>query len=106
MDKLKAMFHKQEKFQQALGQRVQSQEFRTLQTLAAIVELAEFIQETPWKPWKKDQKLELARAQEELADVQHFVVNLALSLGMDSQTFYAVFMRKNAKNKRRQKEGY
>ena len=60
-------------------------EYMRTNTLAAMVELSEFLQELPWKPWKDEGRPDedaYRRAVVELADVLIFVFNLAAALGV------------------------
>lgn len=62
-------------------------------TLAAHVELTEFLQELPWKPWikKKHQQFSTNDAAGELVDVFIFILNLwtALDTRLDLEQFIA-----------------
>ncbi len=106
MDKLDAIFLKQETLQKKLGTDVSTQEFYTMMTLAAIDELCEALRETPWKPWKKQQTLNTELVKEELVDVLHFFVNLCIAVGLDSQELYQMYYKKNLVNEKRKQEGY
>ena len=103
---LEVMFNKQEQLQARLNNNIKSQEFINIMTLACIDELMESIRETPWKPWKKNQTMNTEKFKNELIDVQHFVINLALSSGMSANEFYQRFMEKNKENHKRQNEDY
>ena len=109
MDKLDDIFNKQRTLQGRLKSDLFSQQFRNTMTMAAMVELSEFIMWTPWKPWKKNQPYgpkEIKEAKLELVDVMHFLTNLALSMGMTSQEFHSLFIEKNKENHYRQDKGY
>lgn len=99
------MFQKQGEFQKKLGSEL-NQAYITEMTLAAIVELSEFVQETAWKSWKKNAVTNKARAREELIDAWHFIINLSIALGMDAWDVYSEFMQKNRENFARQERGY
>lgn len=81
------------------------------QTLAAFVELGEFIQELEWKPWsaKADNwwpdAEERARAIEELVDVLHFVANDLYALGVTTEELNEVYTAKMTKNRQRMASG-
>jgi len=51
--------------------------------LGLNVEVAEFLQEMPWKPWRPlaDQKFDKFAAAEEITDMMIFVLNLWIHLG-------------------------
>ena len=107
-EKLRDMFISQYKFQMA---NYPNGIFKNVQyikdmTLAAQIELGEMIQETPWKPWKKEQQWDIDKAREELIDVQHFIINLALALGLGPEDFYERFKAKHKENWKRRHRGY
>jgi NTP pyrophosphatase (non-canonical NTP hydrolase) len=71
-----------------------------------------------WKPWKKkhqdvqDMKLsdlserDLKDLKMELIDIQHFLFNLMISVGMDAEEIFNYYVAKNQENIERQKRGY
>lgn len=76
------------------------------QTLHCIDELCEMLHEIPfYKEWKKydDEGIPsmLSKAKEELIDAIHFIINIALGLGMSVDDIYLQFMHKNNENMRR-----
>lgn len=76
------------------------------QTLHCIDELCEMLHEIPfYKEWKKydDEGIPsmLSKAKEELIDAIHFIINIALGLGMSVDDIYSQFMHKNNENMRR-----
>jgi hypothetical protein len=79
------------------------------QTLAAFVELGEFIQNLSWKPWAKDPRLptglERADAIEELVDVLHFVANDLYALGVTDAELNYVYEEKMEVNRDRMAGG-
>lgn len=105
LDKLDQIFQHQRRFQESLKVTFDIDYLRVM-TLALIVETAEMIQEAPWKPWKKNQEYHNDKLKEELADMLHFFINLCLASGMDSNTLFNQFMRKNQINFDRQKSDY
>lgn len=74
--------------------------------LAAQVELSEFIQELEWKPWRdgngRPDPLARERAVEELVDVQHFIANLYVALGVSGPELVNAYRRKQQINRNRQ----
>ena len=65
------------------------------------------LNETPWKSWKKHQKEPVkAKIAEELADVMHFVIEIAMENDINFDEFYTAFVNKNATNRVRQETGY
>lgn len=76
------------------------------QTLHCIDELCEMLHEIPfYKEWKKYDEVSipsmLSKAKEELIDAIHFIINIALGLGMSVDDIYSQFMHKNNENMRR-----
>lgn len=71
---------------------------------ALIDELSEFLAEVSWKPWSnergviKDRKAALG----ELIDAQHFMINLALSIGATEEEFWDAYKEKQKRNRARQ----
>lgn len=71
-----------------------------------------------WKPWKKKhqdiQNMQLSDLSErdlkdlkmELIDIQHFLFNLMISVGMDAEEIFNYYVAKNQENIERQKRGY
>jgi NTP pyrophosphatase (non-canonical NTP hydrolase) len=71
-----------------------------------------------WKPWKKKhqdiQEMQLSDLSErdlkdlkmELIDIQHFLFNLMISVGMDAEEIFNYYVAKNQENIERQKRGY
>lgn len=75
-------------------------------TLAAHVELTEFLNELPWKPWKEypDNFTDTEAASEELADVFIFLLDLWLALGTTEDLEF-IISRKIKKNIKRLDKG-
>jgi len=79
-------------------------------TLHAEDELHEVLRELPYfKPWKRydnwsEEKTEdqLEKAKDEFIDVIHFVLNIALGLGMTAEDIYEGYLVKNGINHDRQ----
>ncbi|MHA1685204.1 MAG: dUTPase [Candidatus Heimdallarchaeaceae archaeon] len=103
---LQNMFELQRKFQKRLNNDIYSQQFITEQTLCLIVELVEALQNTPWKSWKKNQEFNKHKFREELIDCWHFLINLSLSAGYNSQELYEAFLEKHRINNERQDNNY
>ncbi len=71
-----------------------------------------------WKPWKKDHakinsmklsdlsESDLKELKMETVDLQHFLYNLMLSIGMTPEELYNYYIAKNNENINRQKRGY
>lgn len=79
--------------------------------LALQAECAELLEWLPWKDWKEyspndPNESAVLEAQMELIDIQHFVVNIGIHLGMTPELFFETFMRKQEENRDRQNRGY
>jgi dimeric dUTPase (all-alpha-NTP-PPase superfamily) len=77
----------------------------TMWTRAIVHECCELDNELNWKPWKNPRALEETRAArlDEMADILHFVVQLALDQGFSATDLYTAYLRKNAENRERQR---
>lgn len=73
---------------------------------AIIHEAVELQDETNWKWWKQPKPVKMEKAREELIDILHFVVDLAMELDLDPQLTYIEYLKKNKINRQRQEEGY
>lgn len=81
--------------------------------VALNIELAEFMQELPWKPWRAtdDQVFCPNRAAGELADVFIFAINLWITLGQygkddAANEFVQLIKQKQAVNRDRVQQNY
>ncbi len=71
-----------------------------------------------WKPWKQNYKKaysmkisdlpesDLKELKMELVDIQHFVFNMMISVGMTAEELYNFYLSKNKENIRRQENNY
>lgn len=78
------------------------------QTLAAFVELGEFLQSLPWKPWGKSKEVfaeDRDSAVEELVDVLHFIANNLYALDVSDEELNEVYTRKMNVNRERMATG-
>ena len=105
LDKLEHMFSLQRILQKRLGT-VYNQEFVTMMCLSLHSETTELLESTPWKTWKKNQVFDDKNYKYELADLLHFIINLALAKGITSDELYEEFIKKNKENHERQDKGY
>lgn len=116
-DRLKLLMERQKKFlgEVLSGQREAGYGTRTEilkeQILSLIAEAVELLEDTPWKKHKKDYGRELTAAEREAAieeaiDIQHFVFNLFILLGVDAEEVYRLYIAKNDINRERQERGY
>ena len=79
--------------------------------LALQAECSELLEWLPWKDWKEynptdPNEAAIQEAQMELIDIQHFVINIGIHLGMTPELFFETFMRKQEENRNRQNRGY
>ena len=119
-DKLKHMFNIQNNFQERLGtwEKISysdslKQQFINQMILALHEEATEIMRETAYKNpnyvpfgWKKSQENNYDKMKEEIVDIWHFVMNLAIISGMDSDEFYKIYLDKNKENHKRQDNKY
>lgn len=74
--------------------------------LCMLAELAELLDSMPWKHWKKNQSLDIPNIKVELIDLQHFLNNLYIIWGMDSDEIRKAYLSKHKENINRQERGY
>jgi dimeric dUTPase (all-alpha-NTP-PPase superfamily) len=77
-----------------------------LMFIGIITEACEALENTNWKPWKKQSQLNIQNFQKEIIDLWHFVINLTIISGLNSETLYNNFLEKNIINKKRQDNEY
>jgi dimeric dUTPase (all-alpha-NTP-PPase superfamily) len=111
MTDLKIFLAAQEKFQEKLGNNIESQEFINNMILALQVELVELLNTTMWKPWRKysnedKQKYYKERYLQELADCYIFLFNLSLAKGFTFEEIDEQIHKKININLLRQENGY
>ena len=74
---------------------------------AIIHEACELRDLTNWKWWKSTKKeFDVTKAKEELIDILHFVIDIAILLKMNAKDIYDVYVYKNNINKERLKNNY
>jgi len=76
------------------------------QILALLDETMEALNEVPWKPWKHNQEFNIYKFRMELIDIFHFLINLFIFSGMNTEMIKFHFLKKNQINIKRQKNGY
>lgn len=71
-------------------------------------EIAELIEQTPWKHWKdySSFKIDSMELKYELIDILHFWLSLCLVWGMDGEQIMKIYFSKNKQNFKRQEDGY
>ena len=115
MDKLDVIFDMQDKLnafiRESRGLEYSSQEWIQKQTLAMLSEMAELIAEVNFKWWKNPKEVDERAVKEEIVDILHFLVSMALSAGMSAKEMFEIYLDKNEENFKRQfgtsaKHGY
>lgn len=79
--------------------------------MALMVELGEVVEEAKYKWWKNDSEIDDAALKEEIVDVLHFFLGMAIDAGMTSDELFDIYLKKNKENYDRQnglskKKGY
>jgi dimeric dUTPase (all-alpha-NTP-PPase superfamily) len=65
-------------------------------------ETHELLREINFKTYKKTKKpVNIQNVREEVADIQHFIINIAICWGMNADDLIAAFLAKNEKNVQR-----
>ena len=112
MDKLEHIFEMQSALNARIGVETEnmSEEEKTKwllnYTRAMQQEIAELIDSVPWKWWAKYQEFDEQNARVEVVDLFHFLVSMALVLGMSPDDVYNAYLKKNKVNHERQESGY
>ena len=80
-------------------------------TLAMLSEMAEALEGTDFKWWKNPKEKDPDYLKEEIVDMLHFLVSMALRAGMSAEEMYERYLAKNKENfdrqhGRSQKPGY
>lgn len=111
-DTLNSILLLQQMFQMRLGSIFDTQ-FIMNHALYAEAELQEMLRELEgFKAWKiydwtdEEREEHLANAKEEWIDVLHFLLNIAIALGMSSDEIFELYVKKNLVNHQRQDNGY
>lgn len=111
-DMLKAMFHMQEELNKRIGvdcsSMTEEEQIKWVLNYcrATTQELAELTDSVPWKWWAKYQEFDKHNAKIEVVDLFHFIISLAMVLGMSAEDVHDVYMQKNKVNFDRQDSGY
>ena len=112
MDRIDDLFDKQVKLQNIYYENVKIGEKRpelVAETVAYIIgEIGEILEEyQEWKTWRKNKpKWDEKNLINEVVDLWHFILNLTIFLGLDSNTLYEGYCKKNKINYDRQVNGY
>ena len=62
--------------------------------------------ETNWKWWKKENKMNNDKIQEEIIDIWHFLIEISIEAGINSEKLVKKYIEKNQENLKRQVKGY
>lgn len=73
---------------------------------ALVDELHELLGEIGWKPWATSKHINLEAARGEWVDALHFLLNLAMVLGLTPDGIVSRYDAKHEKNAKRQEDGY
>jgi len=117
---LDKMLQKQKELQERLGYDFDSMTQEEITTyikefsIHLTQEMHEMLYVLPYfKPWKdysamtvEEYEAGMEEARKEFIDMFHFMLNIALALGMSDKDIYYMYMEKNKENHRRQDEGY
>ncbi len=117
---LDKMLQKQEELQKRLGYDFCSmaQEEITAYIKEFSIHLTQELHEMLYllphfKPWKdysamtvEEYETGMEEARKEFIDMFHFILNIALALGISGKDIYDMYMKKNKENHKRQDEGY
>ncbi|MCI9458948.1 MAG: dUTPase [Clostridia bacterium] len=79
--------------------------------LALMVELGEVVEEAKYKWWNNGNDIDDAKLKEEIVDVLHFFLGMAIDSGMTADELFDIYLKKNKENYDRQnglsaKKGY
>jgi len=116
IDKLKDMHLKQNKLQKVVRENHHKSWFYQQERFVGarlydicsnlISEVSELQNETNWKYWKTPKEIDKAKVADEIADIDHFVTQLCLEMGIDADQRYKNYLAKNKINLKRQAEHY
>ena len=120
MDKLNKIFEHQKELQTSLGiykkigsNPAMKQQYINQMILALHEEATEIMRETAYKNpefvpfgWKKGQVTNRDKFKEEIIDIVHFIINLAIISGMAADELFERYLGKNKENFKRQEDNY
>jgi dimeric dUTPase (all-alpha-NTP-PPase superfamily) len=108
-DALEKIFDEQRKLVDYLGldRYPKKTDERVSALMTAVIHEAIELQDlTSWKWWKRSTIFETEKAQTELIDILHFVIQTAIELEMTPQKVLEEYMNKNYLNRERKRLGY
>ncbi len=115
MDMLQDIFERQQAFNQSVREQrhldFDQETWIQKETLAMLSELSEVLDEVNFKWWKNPKAVNQDALREEIIDLLHFLISMAIDSGMDAEEFHARYVAKNQENFDRQagkseKKGY
>ncbi len=112
MDMLEEIFDMQKEYLKILSLKhneftAYSKEERVSRLCIAIIHEACELQDlTEWKWWKNKHGFDTSKAREELVDILHFVIQIALELDMSANDLFNEYKKKNIINRERQVNDY
>ncbi len=109
MDMLESIFQMQRDYARMLDLKrfpENKQDRVSLLCTAIIHEACELQRLCNYKWWKKPVEFDEVKAREELVDIIHFAIHIAIELGMDADDLYNEYVKKNNINRERQLKGY
>jgi len=110
-DKLSTLFKRQIKLQKditGIDLPADRPDFLTYHISGLVSELGEILDcDKRWKTWRKNvPPADYSALKTEIVDAWHFMINLSLVVGMDAETVFTEFIKKNEIIKERIKSGY
>ena len=107
MDKLDAIFEMQALLNREIEEKrhlegIHREEWLQKLTLAMMSEMAELLDGVNFKWWKNPKPVDENYIKEEIVDIMHFFVSMALRSGMDAQELFDRYTAKNQENFDRQ----
>ncbi|NLD59723.1 MAG: dUTPase [Clostridiales bacterium] len=107
MDKLERIFEMQAAFNREIAEtrhleRVTDDEWLQRFAMATFAELGEMLAGTNFKWWKNPKPTDAEYVKEEIVDILHFFVSLAIASGMDADELFRRYCLKNRENLDRQ----
>ena len=107
MDKLDKIFEMQDALNREIVEKrhlenIGREEWLQRLTLAMLSEMAELLDGVNFKWWKNPKPADEDYIKEEIVDILHFFVSMALRSGMDAEELFRRYMAKNRENFDRQ----
>lgn len=115
MDQLETIFTMQEKLngfiRESRGLDFSPEQWIQKEMLALLSEMSEVLDEVNFKWWKNPKPLDQRALKEEIVDMLHFLISMAIDAGMTAEEMTQIYLDKNKENFDRQnglsqKQGY